>query len=482
MRDMLRRALRWFAAAAAPEPLEIAVLKIHDLKYNITVDLDDGINTAIARGGWSQAGPNLLPGGIWGDVDEAVKVSLLTTDNAVYGKLARMAARVEELKNPMHEDYLTPGKKIAVEARTPDEATSRWALLSDLAVEKMDPAHYRAGGRLSMPLKFTREGLWRGQQPGETPVELLPYSTLTTGTKLEIVNDGYLGSNPVQGDSPPFLRLDIRTYFDVWVAIISNATENEFTPFFWPSDIYGSPTLTAISSLPSPFDAANTLPGGYCLRVAPSPPAGGSVKFQLNLADYFGYFSVYALALSNATATLRFSHFYDGGGSNYGQPVSVAFSTGHWGIHPLGTFRIPYSGGPVDGVFPTATYFGSLDFSVISGSLYIGGMFLVPESTPPHIVRCYGADEGSPITRVNAETQTVYWTASGVPTLVPSALPFGPFPTINPAPGRTNNLFFVPVTNPHQTNVVAALPPVDTDWRIGVRHIPRWQYLNELGL
>ena len=151
MRDILRRALRWFSAAAATESLEIAVLKIHDLKYTITADLDDGINTAVARGGWSQSPPNPLPGGVWGDVDEQVAVALLTADNTLYSTLAYLVQRVVALQSPLHSDFLNPAAQIVVEARTPDEATSRWALLSDLAVEKLDPATQR---RFTFRIRF----------------------------------------------------------------------------------------------------------------------------------------------------------------------------------------------------------------------------------------------------------------------------------------------------------------------------------------
>jgi hypothetical protein len=488
MRDILRRALRWFsAAAAATESLEIAVLKIHDLKYTITADLDDGVNTAVARGGWSQAPPNPLPGGVWGDVDEQVAVALLTADNTLYSTIAYLVQRVVELQSPLHPDFLNPAAQIVVEARTPDEAASRWALLSDLTVEKLDPAHYRAGGRSRLKLDFTREGLWRGISPAETPDELRPYALLTPGTKIAIVNDGYLGSTPVQGDAPPLVNLDVRPYCDTWMAIAVNAVANDFSPFLWATNLAGIAPgdLAAISGLAAPFDDATALPGDACYRLA---LGGGSVRsahWSINLTDYFGYFTAYAVTLADAPFTLRFYHQWGGdtGTPVYGATVQGTADPDAWQIHRLGTVRIPFSGSPIAGVFPATIYYTGVSCDTAGGGVYLGGLLLLPETAVPQVVPCYGPDLSSPITRVSGLLRHTYWTSSvGVPIMTPGDVPYGPYQTINPAAGLSNNLWLVPVPDPNDLSATAPFPPANVNWRVGVRYVPRWRYLNRVGV
>jgi len=489
MRDVLRRALHWLSATATAPPayLEVSLLKLHDLKYGLVVDLDDGLTAAIARGGWSQAPPNPLPGGVWGDVDEQVTIALLTADNSVYSTLAYLAQRVADLQSPLHPDFLHPGAQIAVEARTPDEVSSRWALLSSLSLEKLDPAHYRGQSRTRLKLDFSREGLWRGLSPAEPPAELLPYSTMTPGSKLAIVNDGYLGSTAVTGDAPPLVNFDLRPYFGCWLAIATSVVVNDFTPFLWAIDLAGiAPTdLLSISGLPAPFNAVTALPADACYRLAFGGASVRSAHWSLDLTDYFGYFTAYAVTLADQPFSLRFYHQWGGdeGVAAYGETVSGTANTGLWTIHRLGTFRIPFSGDPIAGVFPATTYYTGVTVDSAGGDVYLGGLLLLPETAAPQVVPCYGSVYGNPITRVSGVLERTYWTTStGTPILTQGDVPYGPYQTINPAAGLTNNVWLIPVTNPNNLQAIAYFPPATTSWRAGVRYVPRWRYLNKAGL
>ncbi|MBK8987389.1 MAG: hypothetical protein IPM39_15150 [Chloroflexi bacterium] len=454
------------------------MLTFYCTPLDISVGLDDGTATAIRRGGWSQRGPTRTAGDVWEDVEETAVVSLLDEDDdTVYSKLMHLAQRAEDVQSPEHRDHLNPANWVIAQAQTPGELMARWALVKQIRVEKLDPAHYRANGRLALEVKFVREGLWRGDDPALSPIELVPYSTHAVATKLTIVNDGYLGSTPVDGDAPPLLNLDIRPYVDAWIAVHAGVSDAGFTPYLWGDALAGA---INISSLPAPFNSAAQLPGGKCVALGSS----GQIFWTLPLASYYGYYTAYALFLSNADgAVVRFQHGWSGS-YQYGSLVAPSASTVHWGIHRLGAFRIPKSGNAVRGVLPSTTYVAGINYVKESGSLYLGGMFLVPDSgRPPQVIRGYGSGYSNPITRVDAGVGQVYWTGStGIPALVPAAVSFGPFQSLNPTPGLTNFVWLIPVTSPDAPDTPIAAPLMTaTGWRVGVRYVPRWQYLNLTG-
>jgi len=484
MRDILRRALRWFSAAAAPLPVEVSLLKIHDLKYGITVDLDDGINAAIARGGWNQAAPEQLPGGAWADVVEDIRIALLNESNLVYSTLGHMARRAQELQSPLHPDYLNPATHIVLEARTPDELSSRWAVLSNIVIDKLDAAHYRQHGRTYVKLEVTREGLWRDASPSITASQLRAYSLISPGVKIAIDNDAL----DVRGDAPSPLHLDIRTYFDCWLAISADVVTSDFTPFLWALDLAGisiPADLTTISTMAAPYDSIAAMPVDSCYQVALGAGSFRSAHWSLDLSDYYGYFTAYAVVAASAACTMRFYHQYGGdeGTPMYGEEVQVAASTANWRIVRLGTFRIPFAGDPIGGVFPATTYYAGVDLTASSGTAYLAGLLLVPETETPQTVPCYGTNLGNPITRSSGVLQRVYWTSSvGVPILTPGDVAYGPFQELDPAAGLTNNLWLIPVTNPSDPDAPAYFPPGDVDWRVGVYYQPRWRFLSRTGL
>jgi len=493
MRDILRRALRWFSAGAAPALTEIDVLKIHDLRYGITVDLDDGTNVAIARGGWSQAPPNPLPGGIWGDVEEDIKLRLILDSNAVYSQLAFMAQRVEELQSPLHPDYLNPGKQIVLEARTPDEATSRWAILHGLELDKLDPAHYRTHGRSLLEIHPVREGLWRGLEPGQDPLTLRTYGGYTFGLDGIQFANSEIGADGLLGDAPPMTMIHLRPfpgathshhtgisiYQEAWP---SAGTASDFTPWFWAHDIAsGSPTLVNVSTLAAPFAGMHILPYNQCADL------GASNALYWNVpASFRGYFSVYAIYQVQTGGTIRFRHGIIGHFEDGETVDMIVGAPPYWNVHPLGTFRFPVVGGGIYGQ-GLPSYLAGLDISVPSGKAILGGFFLVPRGErTPQTVKAYatGAGYDNPITVANGELERVYWTSTDtdpvVQVLADQEPPNGRFQAPTPGAGVTNRFWFLP--EPIAGASIAYLPDPQVGWSVGMDYIPRWKYLNQEGL
>ena len=465
-------------------------LDITDPKYNVTVSLDDGVNCAITRGGWAQAGPNPLPGGLWGDVDETVLVSLLGQDDTIYGLLSFIARRAEEVQSPLHPDYLNPGVKPFVYAQTPDEGNGRWALVKSLSVEKLDPSHYRANGRTTLRIKFTREGVWRGLEPGSTPLTLRTYGIHTYTNGVQFAN-ATVGTTGLLGDADPMTIMKVRPFpaathsRHVDVAIFqeswySSGTESDFTPYFWAKDItIGSPTIVNISTLGAPFAGMHILPGNEAANLGLANLIGWSIP-----ASYHGFFSVYAVQLAEVGGTMYFQH---GVTSNYEVGGDVAMTVGSppaWGIAYLGTFKIPSVGTRIYGT-GLANYTGLMEINVPSGKAIFGGLIFVPEpSKLPQRVKAYasGGVYNNPITVANGELEEVYWTnTSDIPQIMGAReAPIGPYQAPRPGAGVTNRLWFIPV--PLATGGDGWLPDPQVDWTIGAKYIPRWQHINQEGL
>lgn len=462
-------------------------LDITDPKYNVTVSLDDGVNCAITRGGWAQAGPNPLPGGLWGDVDETVLVSLLGQDDTIYGLLSFIARRAEEVQSPLHPDYLNPGVKPFVYAQTPDEGNGRWALVKSLSVEKLDPSHYRANGRTTLRIKFTREGLWRGLEPGSTPLELIAYTSSKTPLEpVQFTNDS-IGTTGLLGDAPPLLITKLRTYpsTSARLAIVPEAYPDSVTtpydPFLWAASLADTPTLTDISTLTGVFAGADILPGGKCYLVTD----GNYARWQIDLRNYFGQYTAYAVTLSNTGAELKFAQQFGGGGIDFGDWIPVYNSNNKWIIHKLGTFRIPFAGESIRGTPPASTYYVGMYISDDAvGKLYLGGMFLRREpDIPPQVVASY-ATSVAPITVVDGELEQVYWTdvSGNVVVFDPPEIPSGPFQSVTPGPGVRNYLHLIPVPAPGYDYGGAPVMAETAVWGLGISYIPRWQHINQEGL
>lgn len=496
MRDMLRRALRWFSAAAASTPLEIDVLKIHDLKYGITVDLDDGINVAIARGGWSQAPPNPLPGGVWGDVEEDVKLRLIQDSNALYSSLAFIAQRVEELQSPLHPDYLNPGKKVVLEAKTPDEANSRWAILSALEIDKLDPAHYRANGRSLLELHLTREGLWRGLEPGQAALTLRMYGSYTyTNDGIQFANAD-IGADGLLGDVEPMTIFKIRPFpgathsNHIGVSIVhefwpSAGSASDFTPWFWAHDIAnGSPTLVNISTLASPFAGMPILPYNQCADL------GVSSLFWWNIpASYSGYYSVFMVyRVEESGGTAYFTHGIPGHHEDGEIKTLTASIDPVWSIINLGTFKFPIVGNRIYGQ-GLVNYQGGLGLYIpATGKAVLGGFYLVPRGArTPQRVKAYATGSGTdnPITIADGDIEQVFWASAEdsdpvAQIMLNPEVPVGRFQAPAPGAGVTNRFWFLP--EPVAGSDIGVLPDPQVIWSLGMDYVPRWKYLNQEGV
>jgi hypothetical protein len=463
-------------------------LKIYDgANSDLVADLDNGTTAAIRRSGWQQRGPQPLPGDLWEDVEETVVVSLLTADNSIYSTLMALARRAEEVQSPTHKDHLNPAAWVIAEAKTPDEHWPRWALVKEIRVEKLDPAHYRANGRLALEVKFIREGTWRGEEPGQEP--RLLYSAATsflTPIDVDLRNANL-------GDAPPLTTFALQSFcsndaalvrFEAW----AGETPPAFAPYLWVNDIDATPSSTIlISSLSSPF-STTTLPGGRCVALGTT---GGQHLWNILLNDYTGAFDVYGLYQKGATgtATTKLLHGWQNSPDyEEGELINVPITTltTGWYILPLGTVKMPARGEWIYGQPPAASTgmgsyrIGVYGYSSVAGQAYFGGLLIVPQPDyPAQTVNTFGGGAlGNLTTVVNAEINRVYWlNDSGLIVGANGEPADGPYQTL--VPGYMNRLHFIPL--PRVTSAEAQrLPPIATAWDVDISAIPRWQYLNQL--
>ncbi len=464
-------------------------LKIYDgANSNLVADLDNGTTTAIRRGGWSQRGPQPLPGDLWADVEETVVVTLLTADNSLYSTLMALARRAEEVQSPTHRDYLNPARWVTAEAKTPDEQASRWAQVKAITVEKLDPAHYRANGRTALEVKFVREGTWRGIRPGDPQEYLRLYATMEFWKPLDLPG---AGTPFVAGDAPPDVTFGIRPYAfnDVAICRFESWEDGdelpEFTPYLWADEATPAGDQRDISSLPATFAGAYQLPGGKCLEL--STLENYYLWRSLDTRHYAGSYVVYGLFLKGAPGTVSITLLHGRAGApvtGEAQTLTTASVTA-WYMLQLGTMTVDDE--RIYGQVPSDDYVGSYQVGVITQSshddnAYLGGLILVPyPDHPPQAVNCFGAERGNPLTVANGELRRTYWTTSAGVLQGFAGLPAdGPYQTLVPGAATYNRLHLIPLPGSGYGDA-HHFPTLD-DWRVYIRYIPRWQYLNQTGL
>lgn len=445
------------------------MLQIYDgSNPTLLVDLDDGITAAIARGGWSQRGPGQPTAGVWPDVEETIRVSLLTESNLIYQRLNLLAGRAEAVQSPTHPDHLNPAKHVILKVQMPDEGPGyRWALVRSIQIEKLDPSHWRAGGRTTLEIKLLREGLWRGSDPALT--KTLVYGETEVFTTPIDLHPVYM-----EGDAPPLLRITLTTdsrptevaitHYGTWLAADDPPA---FTPYRFAATLheFGGGSIVDITSLPAEFQTADQLPGGECL----TPPSGPSASFwRVRAQDLIGTFSAYALVMSDGNnGEISFIANDDMGSDGELERVALAqyLPLPRWRIVPLGTANLlawPAYGAEID-----AYYYVGVRINKTGGGVYLGGLVLLPEPdiAPQRVV----VESAIPLI-LDGDVQRSWQTDSFgalLPTLHPQ--PSGPFQSITPGPGLKNRLYFIPCAG--------SFPAAATTWQVIVQAAYRWQHL-----
>lgn len=454
-------------------------------------NLDDGVTAVISRGGWSQRGPVKLPGDLWDDVEETVDVRLITDSNAVYSTLMALARRANEVQSPTHKDHLNPGAWVIVKAKTPDEPEPRWALVKGITVERLDPAHYRASGRLVLEVKFVREGTWRGNEPG-TSVGLRTLAALNFWEPVDLSN--------VVGDAPPDVLFSIRPYgynnvaicrFESWA---DEDDEPEFTPYLFAENTVTKDDMVDIASLGGVFSSASQLPGGKCVEIQTTAT---TTMWEIDVAHYTGRFDVYGLFLRgySGTVTAQIQHGWENGDLGAtGDAVSIPLSNDSpipdaylWHHVRLGSVQLPTFGDRIYGDAPALdTFYGTYQIGVqtqasASNAGYLGGLILVPfPDYPPQSSQGFGSLYGNPLTVANGELRRAYWTTAGGQIIgIPGPVPDGPYQSLEP--GLHNRVHLIPLPGAITTVAAASrFPVITTLWQVGLDYVPRWQYLNLL--
>lgn len=467
-------------------------LKIYSGKTAVSVNLDDGADLYLARNGWKQSGPNPGPAGVWYDVEEKMKAEFVDASDAeraaVLSNLARLAAEAAALQDGGHRDHLNPAAHVAVEAKTPTESATRWALLRDLFVPELDAAHY--GQRHTrLDLELTREGLWRGIKPGLSPTTL----AATTITSLDGIGNGTAVTiNPanIAGDAPGLAVITLMPqnsnhvfYTRVCRRLgLSTAALNTFTPFLWLEDASASnlPSgLTDVEDLFTGADDPSLLPVSQCYM--PGASEGGWASWNVDPQAYHGQFSVMLIyATDSADTDPQVSAYVYHGMITTLVNDEVALVAGStWGIRSLGQIKIPHAVDSVRGGLPTSSY--KIQVQIESGALNhaaaIAGIVLVPDDPPGFECSVMGIT--NIVTVIDGEIERFYRTVGGNLSAYTEGAGVGlagPYPTV--APGWYNRFLFLPYYNAAKnTGTFVPLPAPITAYSLNIGVIPRYQYL-----
>lgn len=457
------------------------MLQIYDgSNPTLSVDLDDGVTAAIARGGWPQKGPGEPIAGVWPDVEETIRVSLLTASDLIYQRLNLLAQRAEAVQSPTHPDHLNPARHVVMKAKTPDELMPRWALVCSIRVEKLDPSHWRSGGRFMLEIKVLREGLWRGIAP-DAPARIVYSGEYPPLSNIDLTHD-----LAFESDAPSLLIAKIKTAgsYGTSMAIAPKlypippvgVDPTSFSPYLWAGDAMSGPGLVAINTIGAPFLNVDWLPGNQAHRVQTTGTF--NCTWWIPLSEV-GSYSVCAIVLNSGSSgdnKIRLSHrpqnvgYGDGG---IGELIDIPQLQSRWSMLPLGAVRFPVWGDLVRGE-QLSNYIVEVAITRNSGTVYLGGLILIPESdTPPHRTALWG---GSRVV-VDGEVERVYYVDPdyGIRQFDRQPRHEGPFQTVPFEAGAISRVYLLPTVFGLPYGL---FPPMNAAWNVELSLIPRWQHLN----
>lgn len=451
---------------------------------NLTIELNspgNGTGLALARNGWVQEVPNPDPSGVFQDVEETIRISMLDSSDQDRASdlqdIATLGQRARDLQDASHPDFLNPAAHVMIGAKTPTESATRWALIRDLRVSKLSSAHYGVGSPIS-ELKLLREGLWRGLSPS-SPATALSSTSLRSVTGLGNGCHVTIPPSSIEGDAPGLVIATIAktgTTDGYRVRLVRDARLTNtfaFNPFLWtadPAEIY-SQHMVNVSTMPANLEGItpDTIP--YTTVQKPGIP-GALAGWYIDPLAYAGRHRVLAIYTSYGAeaggATLRVTHGFTSQNYVYGENVTVDDLDGTaWSLQELGQITIPAGGQSIRGNAPSSSPYEIRIISVApAGNLYLAGICLVPIDLDGVAGELYPSTYTA---HFDGEIERLYITVTSTGDNVRTVPISGRFPTIKP--GSYNRFYVLPEMGGYSQSLLIN-PAQNLTFTLG--YIPRY--------
>ncbi|MBK8990165.1 MAG: hypothetical protein IPM39_29560 [Chloroflexi bacterium] len=343
-----------------------------------TVDLYDTAGLHLKRHGWNPLLAVENEFGDYNDVTDAISLNwAATTDNVRDATLQNLVRLGHQARAYERDRRIT--NPVWLEARTPTETNSRYALLRSIDIPQLDSWHWGPARGVNLALTITREGAWRAQSPSVTPLNI---TSMVSGT---IYNHAYgltsnyldvLGSSAL-GDAyalPVFQVSHTNRQDFCTIALRSRLTQAElggFRPHFHAVNFGDATYLVA--------DAGATGGQKWERAVSGTGSMTNHVALPVGLSYYTGSYLVFAVAKATAALTsLQIGHSIQTTfAENANQPVTVPVTTSFMPLY-LGRITMPPSGS-VPGLSDPAAYYLNLQLAWSGSATFsLRNIYIVP--------------------------------------------------------------------------------------------------------
>ena len=418
---------------------------------NLSVDLDNpDAGLSIAKNGWSQETPNAGAHGIFYDVEEKISIAMLDARDEdrslLMQDIALLGQRAEQLQSADHVDHLNPAVHVVMMAQTPTELTERWALVKSIKIDKLSTMHYAASGYPRLALEITREGLWRGKNPTESPTSLA-YTTLRATSAMG--NGCHVTIDPavINGDAPGLCMFALRKASNMdgsrVVIVRKTATTTAeldlFKPFHWVDDATTAPPTVTVAAMNAVLPVTmDTLPVATVFNGQAAAYRSG---WKIDPKVYNGRFTVYGIYTADEeVASAKVTHGFSGSQNDGDWKPLVNLYGSSWTLVNLGQVHIPAGAETIRGNTPTVIdYEINLWVKDATTKTFFAGIAMVPVDEQSLATQLQIAGRW---VRIDGEISRCYYTMHSGGDYAGAAPVYGRFPTIQP--GVYNRFYMLP--------------------------------------
>jgi hypothetical protein len=132
---------------------------------------------------------------VWRDKRETARAELLHEFGLLQRKMRNFRAQGR------YEDC------VWLEAETPTETETRYAIVRDMWVPELDARHYAGARLVGLQVRLLREGAWRGVAPKAEPLTLEGGGVATIQMFTDTRGENYMDVPSGQGDAMPLYRI-----------------------------------------------------------------------------------------------------------------------------------------------------------------------------------------------------------------------------------------------------------------------------------